>query len=160
MRRAARPHVFLAFAACTCLPATAPGAQAGEPSILGRWQIADATPAPWTRPEEKAALTAQGKHLINLVVSFKPTSVQSKFKLFSCKRRVAYEPVELQVDALFQGNLPEPNPGAVARRMGFPRGDVPSVDVKCINAKFTFHFRDPNTALINLNRVIYTFKRQ
>ena len=73
---------------------------------------------------------------------------------------MAYEPVELQVDALFQGNLPEPNPTAVALRMGFPRGDVPSVDVKCINAKFTFHFRDKDTAMINLNRVIYTFKRQ
>jgi hypothetical protein len=86
--------------------------------------------------------------------------VNSKFKLFNCKRRVAYETVDLPVDTLFQGNLPEPNPGAVAVRMGFPKGDVPSVDVFCTNAKFTFHFRDPDTALINLNRVIYTLKRQ
>jgi hypothetical protein len=142
------------------LVVVASDALAATPSIIGQWKIVAAAPAPWARPDERNALAAQGKHLINLIVTFKPTSVKSKFKLFSCKRRVVYEPVELQVDALFQGNLPEPNPGAVARRMGFPRGDVPSVDVQCINAKFTFHFRDSDTALINLDRVIYTFKRQ
>jgi hypothetical protein len=44
--------------------------------------------------------------------------------------------------------------------MGFPRGEVPGVDVKCINATFTFHFRDPDTTMINLNQVVYTLKRQ
>ena len=47
-----------------------------------------------------------------------------------------------------------------AARLGFPKGDIPGVDVQCINAKFTFHFRDRNTALLNIDRVIYTFKRQ
>ena len=32
--------------------------------------------------------------------------------------------------------------------------------MRCLKALHTFHFRDPNTALINLDRVIYTFKRQ
>ena len=31
---------------------------------------------------------------------------------------------------------------------------------RCLKALHTFHFRDANTALINLGRVIYTFKRQ
>jgi hypothetical protein len=142
------------------LAVSASGARAADLSILGTWKIVEAAPGPWTPQEERAVLSAQGKHLLNLTVAFKPTSVRSKFKLFSCRRHVSYESVDLPADALFQGNLPEPNPAAIARRLGFPRGDVPSVDVKCINAKFTFHFRDKDTAMINLNRVIYTFKRQ
>ena len=150
----------LPFAAFIALSAPGSTARAADISIIGRWQIVEAVPAPWSQPDDRAVLAAEGKRMLNLVINVTPKAVQSKFKLFSCKRRVAYEAVELQVDALFQGNLPEPNPGAVALRMGFPRGDVPSVDVKCINAKFTFHFRDPDTALINLNRVVYTLKRQ
>jgi hypothetical protein len=135
-------------------------ASAAEPAIIGRWEIVEAEPAPWSPPELRQELVAEGKSLMHLVVTFAPSTVTSKFKLFNCKRRVAYETVDLPVDTLFQGNLPEPNPAAAATRMGFPRGDIPSVDVQCINAKFTFHFRDPDTALINLNRVVYTFKRR
>ena len=45
-------------------------------------------------------------------------------------------------------------------RKGKAKGDIPGVDVRCLKALHTFHFRDSNTALINLDRVIYTFKRQ
>jgi hypothetical protein len=159
MREACRASALAALAwLATAMPASA--APAAEMSMLGRWEIVEAAPAPWTRPENHAALTAEGKRMVGLDINFTPKAVQSKFKLFSCKRRVAYEAVALPVDTLFQGNLPEPNPAAAAARLGFPRGDVPSVDVICVNAKFTFHFRDPDTALINLNRVIYTLKRR
>lgn len=160
MKPATALGAALTLAAVLDLIVATPSANAADISIIGRWKIVEAAPAPWTPPKDHAALTAQGKNLLNLVITFTPKAVKSKFKLFSCRRRVAYESVELQVDALFQGNLPEPNPGAVARRMGFPRGDVPSVDVQCINAKFTFHFRDKDTALININRVVYTLKRR
>ncbi|MEX2034679.1 MAG: hypothetical protein WEA28_05760 [Xanthobacteraceae bacterium] len=150
----------LALVAFVWLVASAPGAPAADPSIIGSWKIVEAVPAPWSRPENHAALAGEGKGLMHLVITFTPKAVNSKFKLFSCKRRVTYEPVDLQIDALFQGNLPEPNPAAVAARMGFPKGDIASVDVRCINAKFTFHFRDPDTAMFNLNRVVYTLKRQ
>jgi hypothetical protein len=73
---------------------------------------------------------------------------------------VLYATNSIEVDALFQGNLPEPNPAAAAARLGFPKGDIPGVDVRCLKTLHTFHFRDPNTALINIDRVIYTFKRQ
>jgi hypothetical protein len=159
MKRTGELHVAAALASLVALPMPA-GVSANEPSIIGRWEIVEAAPAPWSPPELRETLIAQGKGLMHLVVTFTPKSVNSKFKLFNCKRRVIYEPVDLPVDTLFQGNLPEPNPAAVAVRMGFPRGDVPSVDVKCINAKFTFHFRDADTALINLNRVIYTLRRR
>ena len=89
-----------------------------------------------------------------------PGTVKSKFKPFDCKSKVLYDANSIEVDALFQGNLPEPNPAAAAARLGFPKGDIPGVDVRCLKALHTFHFRDANTALINLDRVIYTFKRQ
>jgi len=151
----------LASLACAAaLVLNAFDATAANISIIGKWQIVEAVVAPWAPPGEQAALAAEGKRMLKTEVTFAPGSVKSKFKPFSCKSKVLYEANSIEVDALFQGNLPEPNPAAVAARMGFPRGDIPSVDVKCINAKFTFHFRDKDTALINLNRVIYTFKRQ
>jgi hypothetical protein len=133
---------------------------AAEVSIIGKWQIVEAVPAPWAPADQQAALTAQGKNLLKTEVTFAAGSVVSKFKPFNCKSKVLYEPNAIEVDALFQGNLPEPNPAVAAARLGFPRGDIPGVDVRCLKAQYTFHFRDPNTALINLDRVIYTFKRQ
>ena len=147
----------LAFAALVVFASNAPAAGV---SILGTWQIVEAVPAPWAKPEEQAALAAAGRRLLNTEVIFAPGSVKSKFKPFDCKSKVLYNTNSIEVDALFQGNLPEPNPAAAAARLGFPKGDIPGVDVRCLKALHTFHFRDPNTALINLDRVIYTFKRQ
>jgi hypothetical protein len=135
-------------------------ARASNISIIGKWQIVEAVPAPWSKPEDHAVLAAEGKRMLKTEVTFAPGSVTSKFKPFNCKSRVLYEANAIEVDALFQGNLPEPNPAAAAVRLGFPRGDIPGMDVRCLKALHTFHFRDPNTALINMNRVIYTFKRQ
>jgi hypothetical protein len=147
----------LALAALIML---APNATAAGVSILGTWRIVEAVPAPWVKPQEQAALAAVGKRMVNTEVTFAPGSVKSKFKPFDCKSKVLYDANSIEVDALFQGNLPEPNPAAAAARLGFPKGDIPGVDVRCLKALHTFHFRDPNTALINLDRVIYTFKRE
>jgi hypothetical protein len=147
----------LAFAALVIF---APKTMAAGVSIFGQWQIVEAVPAPWSRPEEPAALAAAGRRLLKLDVTFAPGSVTSKFKPLNCKSKVLYEANSIEADALFQGNLPEPNPAAAAARLGFPKGDIPGIDVRCLKALYTFHFRDANTALINLDRVIYTFKRQ
>ena len=69
----------LAWLALAALVASTAGLWAGEPSIIGTWKIVEAKPAPWSRPEDRAALQVQGKHLLDLVVSFKSTAVQSKF---------------------------------------------------------------------------------
>jgi len=138
----------------------APNAPAAGVSILGKWQVVEAVPAPWAKPEERAALAAAGQRMLNTEVTFAPGTVASKWKALNCKSKVLYDTNSIEVDALFQGNLPEPNPAAAAARLGFPKGDIPGVDVRCLKALYTFHFRDPNTALINLDRVIYTFKRQ
>ena len=134
--------------------------QAADISILGHWRIVEAQPAPWSPPDERDALTATGKRMIDTEVTFAPGSVKSKFKPWDCKSKVIYTANSIEVDALFQGNLPEPNPAGAAVRLGFPRRDIPGVDVRCLKALFTFHFRDPDTAMINIGKVIYTLKRQ
>ena len=45
-----------------------PEAMAAGVSILGKWQIVEAVPAPWSRPEEQAALAAGGKRFLNTEV--------------------------------------------------------------------------------------------
>jgi len=147
-------------AALTAMAAATLQAAAADISIIGKWQIVEAQPAPWAAPGDQTALAAEGKNLLKTEVTFAAGSVISKFKPFNCKSKVLYEANSIEADALFQGNLPEPNPTAAAARLGFPKGDIPGVDVHCLKAQHTFHFRDANTALININRVIYTFKRQ
>jgi hypothetical protein len=135
-------------------------AQANAPSLIGTWDFIQATPAPWSKPEDEPALRAEGKRMIGTEVTFASGSVKSKFKPFDCKSKVIYTPNSIEVDALFQGNLPEPNPAAAAVRLGFPRGDISGMDVRCLKAMHTFHFKDRDTAMISFNRVIYTLKRR
>lgn len=146
--------------ACIALTAEMSAASAADISILGQWEIVEATPAPWSPSKDRAALAAQGQRMLRIVVTFSPRGMESKFKPFNCKHRIEYETNALEVDALFQGNLPEPNPAAAAAQLGFPKGDIPGVDVRCVKETFTFHFRDPDTALINYDRVILTLKRR
>lgn len=150
--------IALALAA-TLLTASA-GAQSNETAFYGTWAFVEATPAPWAQPEHEAALRAEGKRMLGTEVTFAKGAVKSKFKFFDCKSRVIYTPISIEVDALFQGNLPEPNPVAAAARLGFPRGDIPGMDVRCLKALHTFHFKDRDTAMISINRVIYTLKRR
>ncbi|MBM3530083.1 MAG: hypothetical protein FJX62_18530 [Alphaproteobacteria bacterium] len=150
----------LSLAVVALLASAEIGTRAQDISIVGTWEIVEMAPAPWTKEDDHKALMAQGRGLLKLAITFAPNNVTSKFKLFQCKRGVSYEHGPLQVDSLFQGNLPEPNPTAHALRLGFPRGDIPSADVRCVNASFSFHFRDRNTALFALNNVIYTLKRR
>jgi hypothetical protein len=162
--RGARERTFIMTrVGCTlaaAMIATAAYAQANETSMFGTWDFVQATPAPWSREEDGPALRAEGKRMLGTEVTFARGQVKSKFKPFDCKSKVIYTPNSIEVDALFQGNLPEPNPAAAAARLGFPRGDIPGMDVRCLKALHTFHFKDRDTAMINFNRVIYTLKRR
>lgn len=149
------PVLFLALAALIIAPASG----APSVSIIGDWEIVEAIPGPWTTAEERPRLTSAGKYLLKTAISFKPKEIVSKQKMFACKRAI-YEPNSLEHDALFQGNLPEPNPAAAAARLGFQKGDVPGVDVACVKAKYVFHFLDRDTAMTTINNVIYTLKRR
>jgi hypothetical protein len=139
------------------LMAAIPASAQSNP-LLGKWEIVDAQAAPWADESRHEMLTAAGKRLLNQVITFAPREVTSKNKSLACKR-AEYETTTHEPDAIFQGNLPEPNPGAVALRFGFKKGEVPGVDLKCRTGAYSFHFRDRNTALTARGNVIYTLKR-
>jgi hypothetical protein len=134
------------------------GANAQDNALLGTWEIAEAQPAPWSEDSQRASLAAEGKRLVKQIVTFAPSEVISRHKALAC-RRAQYEPTDYEADAIFQGNLPEPNPTAAALRLGFKKGEIPGVDLKCTSGVYSYHFRDRNTALTALSNVIYTLKR-
>jgi len=136
----------------------APGHAQQQP-LIGTWEIVEAQPAPWTPENQHASLTAEGKRLLKQIITFAPNEVISKHKALAC-RRAQYEPTDYEADAMFQGNLPEPNPTAAAIRLGFKKGEVPGVDLKCTSGAYSYHFRDRNTVLTARSNVIYMLKRQ
>lgn len=146
----------IAFALIAAVPT---GARAHDISLLGNWEIVEAVPAPWAPENQHAALAAQGKRMLNVVMTFTSAEVVSRQRHLACKR-ARYEPTDFEADAIFQGNLPEPNPTAAALRLGFAKGEIPGVDVKCTTGLYSYHFRDRNTALTALSNVIYTLKRR
>lgn len=146
-----------ALLAALVLTAAAPGL-AQELSLIGTWEIVEAQPAPWVEEGKRAAAMAEGKRLLKQVVTFTPKEVVSRHKALAC-RRAEYEVTDYEADAIFQGNLPEPNPTAHALRLGFKRGEIPGVDLRCSTGVYSYHFRDRNTALTAFSNVIYTMKR-
>ena len=152
------PVARLSFAVLVLAAGTS-ALRAADVSLLGDWVIVEAMPAPWADESRLAALAAQGKRLINVEIGFKPSEVVSKHRPFACKR-ARYEPTDYPADAIFQGNLPEPNPSGAATRLGFPKGEISGVDLRCTGEVFSYHFRDRNTALTAFDNVIYTLKRK
>jgi len=146
-------RTVVALAALACAPARADNA------LLGKWEVVEAAPAPWADDKDRPALAAEGRKLLKMQIAFTPTEVIATHKTLACKK-AAYEPTDYSPDALFQGALLEPNQEKVAQSMGFPRGDVPGVDVTCSTGAFSYHFRDKATALLAYNNVIYTLKRK
>lgn len=150
--------IVLAFVAAA--PAVAaPAAPLDDDALIGDWVIVEAAPAPWADEARHAALAATGKRMLKTEITFKAGEVVSKFRPFACKR-ARYEATSYEADALFQGNLPEPNPTAAAVRFGFQRGENPGIDLRCTGGLFSYHFRDRNTALTAFDNVIYTLKRK
>jgi hypothetical protein len=148
---------FLILATVAAIIASS-GARA-EMSLNGKWEIVDAAAAPWVAQDNRAGVTARGQKLVNQVVTFSPKEIVAPQKAFVCKRAM-YKASDYPLDALFLGALPEPNQERVALNMGFPKGEVMSVDVRCQKGMFAFHFRDKDTALFAHNNVIYTIKRR
>jgi hypothetical protein len=152
-----RPTAALGAGILAAFVAPAEAAPPKDDAMIGTWEIVSGQPAPWTEPAQHKALSADAARMTKLTITFGPKSLSSRSKLFTCSR-VVYEALALDSDALFQGNLPEPNPTGAAKRLGFPRSDVPSMDVTCPNATFVFHFLDGHTAMTALDNVIYTLK--
>ena len=151
-------NLFRLAAPLLLLLTGAPAAYAQSNPLLGTWEFVEAQPAPWVDEAKHPALAAAGKRMLKQVVTFAPNAVTSRQKWLACKR-AEYETTTYEADALFQGNLPEPNPTAHALRLGFKRGETPGVDLKCTSGVFSYHFRDKNTVMTALSNVIYTLKR-
>ncbi len=149
-------RVVIAFLA---LLAMAPPARTAENALMGKWEITDATAAPWTKEKDRAGLNAEARRLIKQEITFRARDVQAKHGVFVCKL-AEYQTVDYSPDALFRGSLPEPHQERMARALGLPRGDVPSVDVNCATGDMSYHFRDKNIVLVASDDVIYTLTRR
>jgi hypothetical protein len=148
-----------AVATLVLLAVTPANAAAQDNLLLGTWEIVEAQPAPWTEEGRRDVLAAEGKRLLKQVITFAPKEVISRHKTLAC-RRAEYQTTDYEADAIFQGNLPEPNPTAAALRLGFKKGEIPGVDLKCRSGAYSYHFRDRNTALTAFSNVIYTLSRR
>jgi len=132
---------------------------AEENRLLGHWVFSSYEIAPWTSEQEIPGLGASGKRLLKVEITFAPKAVITKYKSLACAD-VGYEITNFPPDALFQSGLPEPNQAAIAKKMGFPEGLVPGVDVNCSAGLFSYHFRDDKTVLLAFNNIIYTLTRK
>ena len=129
-------------------------------SLLGRWQIEAAAVAPWVAPDKihTAIKEDDVRRLVKQRITFEATAVKSRDPIFACKG-ATYEPTRIPPEGLFQGSLPAPQ-GQIAHALGLPDGPSPGIDVACPNSRFSYHFRDKDTALFALDNVIYTLKRR
>ena len=116
MKRSAVRFIPLAIAAMGFAPFAA---QAADSSILGRWRIVDAQPAPWSSPGEQVALTAAGKRMIDTEVPFAPGSVKSKFKPWDCKSKVIYTPIQSKLTPCFRAIYRSPTRRALPCALAF-----------------------------------------
>jgi hypothetical protein len=134
-----------------------PGALGADNPLLGRWQVTEAAVAPWAT-DKRAAPSSEARRLINMQIAFSAKGMKSGYATLNCSD-ASFEVRSDPPDVLFQAGLPEPNQAQIAESMGFPRGDVPGVEVSCSAGEFPFHFRDADTVMFALNDVIYTLKR-
>jgi hypothetical protein len=128
--------------------------------LLGRWRIETAAVAPWVKPEKIHELVKEEnvRRYVKQPITFEAAAVKSRDPIFACKG-ATYEPTRIPPEGLFQGNLPSPQ-GQIAHALELPDGNTPGVDVVCPNSRFSYHFRDKDTALFALDNVIYTLKRR
>jgi hypothetical protein len=132
---------------------------AAAQTLLGQWQIAAAGVAPWIAPDKIHTIKESDvRRYVKQRVTFAVDEVKSRDPLLACKG-ARYEPTRIPPAGLFQGNLPEPK-GQTARTLGLADGITPGMDVACPNGRFSYHFRDKDTALFALDNVIYTLKRR
>jgi hypothetical protein len=150
--------LMLFLLAVMCLVAAAwLDAIAAENALFGKWQITDAALAPWAAKQK--GQSAETRKLLNMQMTFAAKTMKSNYPTLNCSD-ASFAVESDPPDVLFQGALSEPNQASVAESMGFPRGDIPSVEVNCSSGDFPFHFRDADTVLFALNDVIYTLKRR
>jgi hypothetical protein len=124
--------------------------------LAGAWTIAEALAAPWADPAEAKSDWAAA--LVGRTVTFGKERIEGPGEFACAKASVA--PSIFPPEALFQGNLPPANPAAEAKALGLPASDIDGAEVSCAEGLSSYHFRDPTTALVALNNVIFVLRRQ
>lgn len=126
--------------------------------FLGRWAYASSVTAPWLENGEQEP-TPESSIIAAPIVFAEASSSGPDF--IACDKP-AYSVRKLGSDALFEGNLA--NPADQAPRLGFTSDDVTTMNFQCASrtggdGSFEFAMSDPDTILLGLSNVIYTFKR-
>jgi hypothetical protein len=153
------------FAALTaCSPradeAEAPAADVARPSnpFFGTWTTATAQVAPWW--DQQGAPPEMDPDFQNTPILF-VAGESSGPEIVTCAEPV-YAVNIVRAQALFEGNLPDPQANAAA--LGFAGPDISTMNLSCSenggDVSLDFAMADDNTILLGLDNMIYTLKRQ
>lgn len=127
--------------------------------FAGSWTFTSATPAPWLAQDQllranNNSTVRQGR------ITFTPGALQAPTWM-AC-RPAGYALLQVPPEGLFEGGLLDPSRGltdaaGLAIHLGFPPGDVPTIETRCHGLRF--HLAGPDRMLFALDNVIYTFTR-
>jgi hypothetical protein len=113
-------HRLLRLAlACAMFAATTLAARAANISILGKWEIVEAVPAPWAQPNNRSTLAAIGQRVLQTMVTFSPQAMDSKFKPFNCNR-TCWRSMRCSRATCLSRIPASPQPGSVSAKATFP----------------------------------------
>lgn len=141
------------------LSAAAALAQGAQPVLIGRWEVIQAAIAPWIGDKVEMVRESEVKKLLKQRIVFAAKAMTSQYPVLNCSD-ATYEPTRMPPANLFQGALPDPHQAAFAKAIGFAGSEISGIDLACSTGRFSFHFRDRDTALFALDNVIYTIRRR
>lgn len=156
--RAGRTATWLA-AGLLAAAALIPAAALAQGPFAGTWAFTSATPAPWLAPDQLSR--AHNNPTVRQArITFTQAALQAPTWM-AC-RPPGYALMQVPPDGLFEGGLLDPARGltdaaGLATRLGFPPGDVPTIETRCHGLRF--HLAGPDRMLFALDNVIYTFTR-
>ncbi len=146
----------LIFACLSVVLFSAVPASAAD-SYLGTWKVTDAKADPWYNGN--GAKPDIDPKLAHATIFFAKTSIKGPQPL-GCKK-VKYTISTIGPEDLFEGELESHKQDAAT--LGFKSDKIMSLNEGCVDAnadiEMDFAFADNDTAVFELNNVIYTMKR-
>jgi hypothetical protein len=124
--------------------------------LLGRWRVAEATPAPWA--VEDAAHSATVALFEGLAVEVGEDRVSSETPLACGGAR--YTTALVPAEGLFQGGVDPAQAAGVAAALGLSPDAIRAVALTCDTGVYDFYFRDPDTAFLAFDNVVFTLARE
>jgi hypothetical protein len=142
--------ILLTLGCCTSMAI----GQATTPSafIAGEWRISQASTAPWW----KDAAPPPREAWVGMRVVVGPGRIDAPGAL-GCSN-ATFQSGVFPLEGLFQGNLPVPQRNA-ALSLAIVSDSVSSTQVNCSTGIFDYHHVTPQTMLVALDNVVWTFSR-